>query len=136
MKILPTLLASFVLLFISCGSNKGGNTGNNAPSLPDTTITNLYRLGTDGNYAAYVSRMASCIGTTEAYREQIILAVKHRNDCVSRERQGVKSVSVARTESHNNGEMVNAFLNVDYGDGSHEETIFPLVCVDGQWMMQ
>lgn len=131
-----TAAVSLLLAFIACHSTPSDGTATSIPEISDTTIVRLYRLGADGHYTEYVAQMASCNGTTDAYRNQIILALKHRNDCVHREKGGVADVTVQRIEFHDNGRMANAFLRVSYNDHTHEELLFPLVCMDGTWMMQ
>ena len=132
-----TAFIMVVLTLVSCkGKASGGNEELRA-GLPDTTIVALYMLGVNGNYEAYTQAMQSCDSTTVAYRQQIMLALKHRNDCVKKQKNGVTSVKVEHIELHDSDHMANAFLSVSYGDGTKEEVIFPLVRDNnGRWRIQ
>ena len=104
--------------------------------LEDSLIVDYYLMGVDGRYAQCVASMHSCDGTTQAYKDQVTLALKQRNASVGKQKRGVKHVGVERVTFHADHTMANVFLNVAYNDGSQEEVLFPLVLDKGIWRMQ
>lgn len=132
--LLPLLLVA-ALALASCRSGKGRPAAR--PSdVADTTVTRLYMLAPTGHYAEHVAAMQSCDGTTQAYRDQTMLALKQHQDYIRREKKGVKQATVERIECNAQGTMANAFLNVTYNDGSQEEVLFPIVHDSTGWRIQ
>lgn len=132
--LLPLLLVA-ALALASCRSGQGRPAAR--PSdVADTTVTRLYMLAPTGHYAEHVAAMQSCDGTTQAYRDQTMLALKQHQDYIRREKKGVKQATVERIECNAQGTMANAFLNVTYNDGSQEEVLFPIVRDSTGWRIQ
>lgn len=130
-------LALSVAMVASCGAKQSDTeTDAQRAGLYDSTIVNYYMMGVEGQYGRYVASMQSCDGTTPAYKQQVELALKHRNDCVMKQKKGVKRVGVVRVEMHSGNTMANAFLDVQFNDSSREEILFPLVLDNGHWRMQ
>lgn len=133
---LPLLLiTTLALALASCHSGKGNPTGH--PSdVADTTVIHLYMLAPTGHYAEHVAAMQSCDGTTQAYKDQVMLALKQHQDYIRKEKKGVKQAAVERIECNAQGTMANAFLNVAYNDGTQEEVMFPIVRDSIGWRIQ
>lgn len=138
-RIAYTLIPTFILTLLwltACHSGKGHSTDGLASDIADTTVIHLYMLAPTGHYAEHVAAMQSCDGTTQAYKDQIVLALKQHQDYIRKEKKGVKQAAVERIESNTQGTMANAFLNVTYNDGSQEEVLFPIVHDDQGWRIQ
>lgn len=133
--VLHSLLLIHILALTSCQSDKG-RSADHASDVADTTVTHLYMLAPTGHYAEHVAAMQSCDGTTQAYRDQVMLALKQHHDYIRREKKGVKQATVERIECNAQGTMANAFLNVTYNDGSQEEVLFPIVRDSTGWRIQ
>ena len=136
------LFAPFLSLFIAlCLTTSCSNRTNNAAQLPtsegaDTMAIACYKMQVNGLFDDYVKAMHSCDGTTDAYKERIIVMLRQHQKQINDEKQGVSNVQVLRTELHNNGRMANVFLNVNYKDGSKEEVMLPMIFDGKQWRMQ
>ena len=133
--ILSTLLLIPILAVVSCHSGKGEPAAH-ASDVADTTVVRLYMLAPQGHYAEHVAAMQSCDGTTQAYKDQVMLALKQHQDYIRKEKKGVKQATVERIECNAQGNMANAFLNVTYNDGSQEEVLFPIVRDNLGWRIQ
>lgn len=134
LPLLP-ILFSFIAL-TSCHSGKGDSAADCKSDVADTTVVHLYMLAPTGHYAEHVAAMQSCDGTTQAYKDQIMLALKQHQDYILKEKKGVKQATVERIECNAQGTMANAFLNVTYNDGSQEEVLFPIVHDNQGWRIQ
>ena len=126
----------FIAALLSCHSKPNGNETEKRLNLEDSTIVNLYMLAPTGHYEQHVAAMLSADGTTNAYKDQIILALKQHQDYIKKEKQGVRNAKVERIEANAQGNMANAFLNVSFGDGSQEEVMVPLVFDGKAWRLQ
>ncbi len=133
---LPVTLLLFAATLLSCHKTSEQQSAYEQAGLSDTLVTNLYKLGAEGHYEAYVSVMASCDNTTDAYKKQTALALKQHNDAIAKSKKGVAKVEFLRAELHDSCRMANCFLNVTFNDGTSEEILFPLVKVNEVWKVQ
>lgn len=131
-----TLMLLSILTLNSCQSGKGNTAAGHASGIADSTVIHLYMLAPTGHYAEHVAAMQSCDGTTQAYKDQTMLALKQHQDYIRKEKKGVKQATVERIECNTQGTMANAFLNVTYNDGSQEEVMFPIVRDSIGWRIQ
>lgn len=95
-----------------------------------------YKMQANGLFDEYVKAMHSCDGTTDAYKQRIVVMLRQHQRQINEEKKGLNDVQVLRTEMHNNNRMANVFLNVSYKDGSKEEVMLPMIFDGSQWRMQ
>lgn len=129
------LFAILTCAAFSCGG--GERSQEAAATLPsEEEVAATYELYLRGDYAGFVSAMASCDGLPEDYRRQMEMLHKQHAASVKRDRGGVKAFTVGRMEAHNDSMHVDAFLNLTYQDGTSEEIMLPFVRVGGRWRLQ
>lgn len=104
--------------------------------LTETEALRLYELAARGNFSGSVNAMESCDSTTDAYREQMELRLKHHYTQILKERGGYESASVTHIDLYADGRMANVFLQVTYADSTWEEVLFPLVFDGEHWRIQ
>lgn len=95
-----------------------------------------YRMQVEGRFDDYVTAMKSCDSMPADYKRRMVMMLRHHRQLVMKERKGVRSVSVLRTEMHNGDRMANVFLKVVFNDGSSEEVLFPMVYDGLRWRVQ
>ena len=127
----------FILLQLSsCHRLSAENASEQASQSADSTAVKCYKMQVDGQFQDYVKSMKSCDKMPADYQHRMIMMLRHHQKLILKEKQGVKSVKVLRTELNNNNRMANVFLNVCYKDGSTEEILCPMVLDNGRWRMQ
>lgn len=112
------------------------STDEDCGELTEMEALRLYELAAKGDFAGSVAAMESCDSTTDTYRKQMELRLKHHYTQMLKERGGYESASVTRMEMHTNGRMANVFLQVTYADSTSEEVLFPLVFDGEHWRIQ
>lgn len=128
------LTASFLLP--SCNSKEDAAEKQVHTEQADSAALYYYQLRAKGQFADYVAAMESCDSTTEAYRKQMERLLRHHQQKVVEEKQGLASVRVERTEMYDSNRVANVFLTVTYKDGTHEEILFPVVYDGHHWRVR
>lgn len=100
-------------------------------------VEELYRPYEEGQYADFVSNMLSIQDRSEAYREQVINMMKQQAQITQDVHKGLTRLSVVRVEqSKLNPFYCDAYLLMNYGDGSSEQVLAALVYKDGKWWIR
>ena len=72
----------------------------------------------------------------EEQREQLITLYKQHVLRIERERGAVRNIDFSRAEPDTALHVMQVFLKLNYGDGTHEEIVVPMVQVHGEWRME
>lgn len=130
------LLAVLTLALTGCrkGADTAETTADDASA--DSAAVAFYQMRADGRYEEYIDAMESCDKMPADYKKRTLTMLRHHDRYIKEEKGGVKGVTALRSETHDKGRMANVFLKVSYGDGSHEEVLFPVVYDGKRWRVQ
>lgn len=131
------ILGMLLTLYAGCSSKpqKDDPILTKAPDFDQ--VEELYRPYKEGRYADMVSNMLSLQDRSEAYREQIVNMMKQQAQITQEEHQGLTQASVIRVEQSNiNPFYCDAYMLMNYGDGTSEQVRLALVYKDGKWWMR
>ena len=91
----------------------------------------------EGDYDAFLSFRADIDKIPEAMRPQLADAYKMYMATEERLHKGVKKFTATRAQMDSTMQVMQVFMTLDYGDGSQEEVVIPMVASpDGQWRMK
>lgn len=129
---------SLFLTIILCACHKTSNEAAHELGAvgADSMAITCYKMQANGQFDNYVNAMLSCDGMPPDYKQRMVAMLRQHQKQINEEKKGVKTVSLLRTEMHNNNKMANVFLSVSYKDGSNEEVMLPMVYDGKQWRMQ
>lgn len=90
----------------------------------------------NGNYEAWVDGFARNDSIRSHYRSQLVDNAKMFMALQKTEHGGIKSATVKRAELDTLRRIANVFFTLTYGDGTHEQTVMPMIHKDGLWYMR
>ena len=93
-----------------------------------------YECLIDGRYEEYVNGIAYSDSMTGVYRSQMVDLVAQFAAREEKERGGI--ISVQALGDTVSGDVASVFLEVLFGDSTHEEVTMPMVKCGGEWKMQ
>lgn len=129
-------LSSLLFVLCACGDNAQTAQEKDEEASADSMAVTYYKLRMSGQWDDYIDAMQSCDGTPDEYKQRVKTMLNQHEVELKKERGGVRTVKVFRTELHDNGKMANVFLSLTYQDGSTEETLFPLVHDGKRWRIR
>lgn len=130
------LLIVIITSFTACHKDSSTTSSENTEEQADSAAVKFYRMRMQGDFDTYVANMHSCSNMPADYKRRIVIMLRQHQKEVEQNKQGISDVKVLRTETHDNGKMVNVFLGVTYKDGSNEEILFPVVYDGNVWKIQ
>ena len=126
--------ASLCFVHASCSDSSATEADPNG--FQDSLAVYDYMLLAKGRFEAYTDSMASCHGAPPTYKQHTIALLRHHYLQVLSDRKGVRSAQVARKEFHDDGKMVNVYLNVTYNDSTSDEIQIPMVFFQNSWRIR
>ena len=88
----------------------------------------------EGKYADYVGAIAYSDSMSGVYRSHMVVLVAQFAAREEKERGGI--ISVQALGDTVSGDVASVFLEVLFGDSTHEEVTMPMVKCGGEWKMQ
>lgn len=90
-----------------------------------------------GDYEGFLAFRVDIDKIPEAMRPQIADAYKMYMATEQQMRKGVRKFTATRAEMDSTANVMQVFMQLDYGDGTQEEVVIPMVTDDGgQWRMK
>ncbi|MCR4602276.1 MAG: hypothetical protein K5683_01915 [Prevotella sp.] len=121
-----------LLLALACSDRKEFTDEDKAAAVARTCYDALYsnhpQLFLDGRLHA--DQMP------DSYRQQLLENYRQHVERVDREHQGVSNLQVTRAISDSTLHVIQVFLLLNYGDGTKEEIVVPMVEHQGKWLMK
>ena len=95
-----------------------------------------YRLLLDGDYEGFALYHAGMSDAPRSFREQMVDAYKMYVDREEKAHRGISSAKATRAEMDSTLNLIQVFMLLNYGDGSSEEIVVPVVQDQGQWKLR
>lgn len=89
-----------------------------------------------GDYASFIDGCYRPEQIPSNYREQLTANAKMYVGQMNKEHDGMKSVSIIKSEADTLRHTANVFLNVVYGDSTREQILVPMVEYRNNWYMR
>lgn len=106
-----------------------------APSIKQ--VDKLYRPLVEQNYEDFVEGIQSAHDKSEAYRNQLIDMMKQHTTETVKAHQGISNMTVVNVEqSTSNPLYAEAYIKMEYSDGTEGQILVPLVRENGKWWMK
>ena len=91
----------------------------------------------EGDYDAFLSFRADIDKFPEAMRPQLADAYRMYMATEEKMHKGVKKFTATRAQTDSTTHVMQVFMSLDYGDGTQEEVVIPMVATpEGQWKMK
>lgn len=116
----------FVTVWMSCGNHTGEEA--------DKAALMYYTHLVEGRYDEYVNGIAYSDSMPEAYRSQMVDLIAQYAAREKALRGGL--VAVRLLGDTVSGDVANVFLEVAFGDSTHEEIAVPMVKCGSVWKLQ
>ncbi len=130
------LLVVAITSLTACHKDSSTASSEKTEEQADSAAVKFYRMRMQGDFDAYVANMHSCSNMPPNYKQRIVIMLRQHQKEVEQNKQGISDVKVLRSETHDDGKMVNVFLAITYKDGSNEEILFPVVYDGKGWKIQ
>lgn len=131
------LLVIVPALMFSCGNKekKDDPLLVKAPSIGK--VEKLYKPYCDEDFETYIGHILSVQDKSEAYRTQVINMLKQQMQLAVEDHLGILKVTVTRVEQSKAHPLyADAYLLLNYGDNTSEQTVLPLVYQNGKWWIK
>ena len=133
---LALLLITFHLsLFTSCNNSRSPEEAAQAEAM--AVAQACYDRLLEGDYDGFLAFRHNIDDIPEALRPQLADAYKMYMATEEQLHKGVKKFTAARAELDSTTQVMQVFMQLDYGDGTQEEVVVPMVAdASGQWRMK
>ena len=131
-----TLILAATFCLSSCKKEEDKAVNVDTSILTNDLAVYYYKLPFESKYDTYIDCMASCDSTTQEYKNRMKDILKHHTETVRKDRTGIDSIRVERTQYNLKHDAAYVYMNVFYKDKSSEEVLFPLVYVDKKWKIR
>lgn len=126
------IIAAVALFMCGCGSGYSDD-----PSMAAAEAArHYYDCLSKGQYAEYVSGLYKPDSIPDSYRSQLELNAEMFMEQQQKEHGGIKKVRIYNCKADTARRIANAFLTIDYGNGSSEEVVVPMVKAGSRWLMK
>jgi hypothetical protein len=134
-KVITSLILSISLFLISC------NTGPSPEEVARAEAMAVAQLCYDrllsGDYEGFLAFRQGMDSLPDSYRRQMIDTYRQYIDTEERMHRGIKQATATRALMDTTMNVMQVFMLLDYGNGSQEEIVVPMVCTqEGQWKMK
>ncbi len=131
--------AALVLLFITsiaaCNNNPSPEEAAQAEAM--AVAQACYDRLLEGDYDGFLAFRHDIDRIPEEMRPQLADAYKMYMATEEQLHKGVKKFTAARAEMDSTSQVMQVFMQLDYGDGTQEEVVVPMVTdASGQWRMK
>ena len=130
--VLSSVLA--LLLLGGCISNSGEDS---SPEFQASLkAKQCYEALYDGRVETFLNGREHAAEMPQGFRQQLLDGLKQHVREVDREHKGVRGIEVTRAVVDSTLGVTQVFLCINYGDGSLEEIVVPMVGHDKEWHMK
>ena len=131
--------AALVLLFITsiaaCNNNPSPEEAAQAEAM--AVAQACYDRLLEGDYDGFLAFRHDINRIPEEMRPQLADAYKMYMATEEQLHKSVKKFTAARAEMDSTSQVMQVFMQLDYGDGTQEEVVVPMVTdASGQWRMK
>ena len=131
----------FILIVVAalgaCGKKEASaEPEQKAEDLAAEAALTAYKALYDGDTQKFLDTRLHAADMPQDFRETMLNAAAQHLAQVKSERRGVSKVTLSRAQEDKSLGIIQVFLLLNYGDGTQEEIVVPMIEHKGQWLIK